>query len=76
MSREPDFFEDLRRVGAFKKGLLGGRPADHALSKIPEAQVSRDTIGAWLRGNGSRSVWSRCCPSWGRSGWRLGVKTY
>ncbi|MFF0001510.1 hypothetical protein [Streptomyces avermitilis] len=50
MSREPDFFEDLRRVGALKKGLLGGRPADHPLSKIPEAQVSRDTIGAWLRG--------------------------
>ncbi|MFF8430974.1 tetratricopeptide repeat protein [Streptomyces sp. NPDC016566] len=50
MSRTPDFFEDLRRVGALKRGLLGGRPSDYALSQTPKPQLSRDTVGAWLRG--------------------------
>ncbi|MFF2205655.1 sel1 repeat family protein [Streptomyces sp. NPDC058145] len=50
MGRTPDFFEDLRRVGALKKRLLGGRPSDNELSKIPRPPVSRDTVGAWLRG--------------------------
>ncbi|WP_158781270.1 sel1 repeat family protein [Streptomyces sp. NRRL S-237] len=50
MGRTPDFFEDIRRVGALKKGPLSGRPSDNALSKVPRPPVSRDTIGAWLRG--------------------------
>ncbi|MFD7603381.1 tetratricopeptide repeat protein [Streptomyces mirabilis] len=50
MSRTPDFFEDLRRVGTLKKALLGGRPSDNALARIPRPAVSRDTVGAWLRG--------------------------
>ncbi|MFJ2722953.1 hypothetical protein ACIO3L_39575, partial [Streptomyces sp. NPDC087437] len=50
MSRTPDFFEDLRRVGALKRDRLGGRPSDNALSKVPQPTVSRDTVGAWLRG--------------------------
>ncbi|AEY93241.1 hypothetical protein SHJG_7975 [Streptomyces hygroscopicus subsp. jinggangensis 5008] len=50
MSRAQDIFEDLRRVGAFKRDRLGGKPSDNALSKVPQPWVSRDTVGAWLRG--------------------------
>ncbi|MEU5599739.1 sel1 repeat family protein [Streptomyces sp. NPDC020298] len=50
MSRTPDFFEDLRRVGALKRDQLGGKPSDNALSKVPQLRLSRDTVGAWLRG--------------------------
>ncbi|MFF7976985.1 sel1 repeat family protein [Streptomyces sp. NPDC007905] len=50
MGRTPNFFEDLRRVGALKRDRLGGHPADNALSKVPQPAVSRDTVGAWLRG--------------------------
>ncbi|WP_406346978.1 sel1 repeat family protein [Streptomyces sp. NBC_00648] len=50
MGKTPDFFEDLRRVGSLKRNRLGGRPTDHALSKKPEKEMSRDTVGAWLRG--------------------------
>ncbi|MFB7575711.1 tetratricopeptide repeat protein [Streptomyces sp. NPDC056165] len=50
MSRTPDFFEDLRRVGALKRDRLGKEPSDNALSKVPQPTVSRDTVGAWLRG--------------------------
>ncbi|MER6738943.1 tetratricopeptide repeat protein [Streptomyces puniciscabiei] len=50
MSKTPDFFEDLRWVGALKRDRLGGRPSDNALSKAPKPPVARDTVGAWLRG--------------------------
>ncbi|MYV47077.1 MULTISPECIES: tetratricopeptide repeat protein [unclassified Streptomyces] len=50
MGMTPDFFEDLRRVGALKRDRLGGKPSDNALSKAPRPPVSRDTVGAWLRG--------------------------
>ncbi|MCZ1001232.1 hypothetical protein O1M63_29265 [Streptomyces mirabilis] len=50
MSRTPDFFEDLRWVGALKRDHLGRRPSDNALSEAPRPPVSRDTVGAWLRG--------------------------
>ncbi|MER6187729.1 hypothetical protein, partial [Streptomyces sp. NPDC001652] len=50
MSRTPDFFEDLRRVGILKRDRLGGRPSDNELSKAPKPSVVRDTVGAWLRG--------------------------
>ncbi|MEU8034652.1 hypothetical protein AB0C13_39935 [Streptomyces sp. NPDC049099] len=50
MGRTPDFFEDLRRVGTLKRDRLGCRPSDNALSKAPQPPVSRDTVGAWLRG--------------------------
>ncbi|KAB1141117.1 sel1 repeat family protein [Streptomyces luteolifulvus] len=44
------FFAELRRVGILKRDRLGGRPTDNALSKLPQPPVSRDTVGAWLRG--------------------------
>lgn len=44
----PNIFEDLRRVGTLKRVRLGQKPSDNALSK--GAGVSRDTVGAWLRG--------------------------
>ncbi|WP_328786094.1 sel1 repeat family protein (plasmid) [Streptomyces canus] len=50
MSRTPEIFEDLRRVGALKRDRLGGRPSDNTLSKSPSPTVSRDTVGVWLRG--------------------------
>ncbi|MEK2472208.1 tetratricopeptide repeat protein [Streptomyces noursei] len=50
MGKQPDIFEDLRRVGALKRDRLGAQPADNALSKVPNPKLSRDTIGAWLRG--------------------------
>ncbi|WP_159403758.1 tetratricopeptide repeat protein [Streptomyces sp. NRRL S-646] len=50
MSETPNIFEDLRRIGVLKRERLGGRPSDNALSKIPQSPGSRDTIGAWLRG--------------------------
>ncbi|GGX04265.1 SEL1-like repeat protein [Streptomyces lomondensis] len=50
MGRTPDFFENLRRVGVLKRSRLGGRPSDYALSKVVRPSVSRDTVGAWLRG--------------------------
>ncbi|MET7520477.1 hypothetical protein ABZS88_45575 [Streptomyces sp. NPDC005480] len=50
MSKTPDFFEDLRRVAALKRDRLGKQPSDNALSKVPQPRVSRDTVGAWLRG--------------------------
>ncbi|WP_157537882.1 hypothetical protein [Kitasatospora azatica] len=49
MGKAPDIFEDLRRVGTFKRDLLGTRPSDNALSKAAEVR-SRDTVGRWLRG--------------------------
>ncbi|MFD5514958.1 hypothetical protein [Streptomyces sp. NPDC127066] len=51
MSKKPDLFEDLRRVGEFKRDRMHGRPADNALAKITQSGVSRDTVGAWLRGD-------------------------
>jgi TPR repeat protein len=51
MGKTPDIFDDLRRVGALKRDRLGGRPSDNALSKVPKPAVSRDTVGAWLRGD-------------------------
>ncbi|MFF8429032.1 tetratricopeptide repeat protein [Streptomyces sp. NPDC016566] len=37
-------------MGALKRHRLGGLPSDNALSKVPQLGVSRDTVGAWLRG--------------------------
>lgn len=44
------FFKDLQRVGALKRGQLDGEPSDNRLSRLPDVGVSRDTVGAWLRG--------------------------
>ncbi|RKS05001.1 hypothetical protein DFP74_0582 [Nocardiopsis sp. Huas11] len=38
-------------VGALKRDLLDRHPSDNALRKHPDVQVSRDTVGAWLRGD-------------------------
>ncbi|MEV7196895.1 tetratricopeptide repeat protein [Streptomyces sp. NPDC093510] len=45
----PNLFEDLRRIGDLKRGRMSGRPSDNSLAK--HAKVSRDTVGAWLRGD-------------------------
>ncbi|MFJ3720788.1 hypothetical protein [Streptomyces sp. NPDC090057] len=50
MGKAPNFFDDLRRVGEFKRHRLGRQPSDNALAKVPKQPVSRDTVGAWLRG--------------------------
>ncbi|MCX4853748.1 tetratricopeptide repeat protein [Streptomyces canus] len=50
MGKTPDFFEDLRRVGALKREYLGGKPSDNALAKAPTPPVVRGTVGDWLRG--------------------------
>ncbi|MFY7064722.1 tetratricopeptide repeat protein [Nocardiopsis changdeensis] len=50
MGAQPDIFEDLRKVGALKRGLLDRKPSDNALGKHTDVQASRDTVGAWLRG--------------------------
>lgn len=50
MRHSSSILDDLRRVGAFKRDRLSGKPSDNALSKVPESAVSRDTVGAWLRG--------------------------
>ncbi|MFD9503442.1 tetratricopeptide repeat protein [Streptomyces sp. NPDC060035] len=51
VGKEPDIYEDLRRVGALKRDKMDGEPADNSLSRIPGAPASRDTVGAWLRGD-------------------------
>lgn len=50
MGTRPDIFEDLRRVGVLKRDLLDRLPSDNALGRHIDVQVSRDTVGAWLRG--------------------------
>lgn len=50
MGSSPTILDNLRRVGMFKRDRLSGRPSDNALSKVPVPDVSRDTVGAWLRG--------------------------
>ncbi|MFF9213253.1 MULTISPECIES: sel1 repeat family protein [unclassified Streptomyces] len=47
MGKAP-MFDDLRRVGALKRDRLDRKPSDNALAQ--QAGVSRDTVGAWLRG--------------------------
>ncbi|MFD9400327.1 hypothetical protein ACFWA4_16145 [Streptomyces sp. NPDC060011] len=38
-------------MGAFRRNRLNYQPANNALSKRPKAPRSRDTVGAWLRGD-------------------------
>lgn len=51
VGRSSSIFDDLRRVGVFKRDQLRGRPSDNALSKVPVPGIARDTVGAWLRGS-------------------------
>ncbi|MES0837319.1 tetratricopeptide repeat protein [Nocardiopsis tropica] len=50
MGARPNIFEDLRCVGALKRDLLNREPSDNALGRHTDVQASRDTVGAWLRG--------------------------
>ncbi|CAM5521827.1 hypothetical protein SRIMHP_40445 (plasmid) [Streptomyces rimosus subsp. rimosus] len=50
MGSSSTILDDLRRIGMFKRDRLSGSPSDNALSKAPTPMVSRDTVGAWLRG--------------------------
>ncbi|MFJ5731503.1 hypothetical protein [Streptomyces paradoxus] len=50
MGDTPDFFTDLQRVGEFHRRKMLRRPSDNVLSKVTDPPLSRDTIGAWLKG--------------------------
>ncbi|MFG2313232.1 hypothetical protein ACGFS9_31945 [Streptomyces sp. NPDC048566] len=50
MGDTPDFFTDLQRVGEFKRLQMDGQPSNNVLSKATKPPLSRDTVGAWMRG--------------------------
>ncbi|MEU6587676.1 hypothetical protein ABZ923_00285 [Streptomyces sp. NPDC046881] len=64
MSKTPDFFVDLRRVGALKRERLGGRPSDAALSNALRPPVSGDPIGRVVAGGQISAAAQVTMASW------------